>query len=360
MKKKHKKHLWTDVPRYRTWVLARDKALEQLHTNAQLQSADILRHILTDALLVAKSHYHSIKANPATADSMDWPLKTVFHRGAIQLMNVLHKMNDTSYTLSKASEAEIIAQLSTKPVHARVTQLEISSREKQISINRVQLYMDRLRRKVLTAAQSSAISAPDEKSFLIDVLQSFPRHRTVIKPKRLLKPQLMTEADGDAKFDIAIDNVDETTWEEMLASYTEDYIPKFRGPEYIVDIKTKDQDEYYAWEFERDMSNEFVQSVRDGQIAAATENGITDFVWIAVVDNRVDACCLWRDGLLVSEIEAQLKDHEDDDDECDVGAGEGLTPPIHFNCRCTLAPATDDIPAKPDNGAKDFADWLDT
>lgn len=33
---------------------------------------------------------------------------------------------------------------------------------------------------------------------------------------------------------------------------------------------------------------------------------------------------------------------------------------ISHNCRCTLAPATDAIPDKPDTGAKEFEEWINS
>lgn len=227
--------------------------------------------------------------------------------------------------------------------------------------HRIKLYLDRLRRKIVNQAQSSALNAKTVDAFLVDVLQSFPKKRRALRPKRILKPQLMEAAgDDEPKFDAAVDIIDQDAWNDMLSDYKDDFVPKYRGPEYEVELGTGDEAEtWYAWEYERDLTNEFVASVRDGQIEAANDAGITDFVWIAVVDNVTDACCLWRDGLLISEIEDQLDDHQSEDADCDID-DDGLTPPIHFNCRCTLAPASDTMPEQPDDGTKDFGDWLET
>jgi hypothetical protein len=163
-----------------------------------------------------------------------------------------------------------------------------------------------------------------------------------------------------------LDHIDEAAWKDMVDDYLHDYIPKWRAPEYVVDIPITDptitaegREVWYAWEFERDLTQEFVQSVRDGQVGAAKEAGITDFVWIAVIDSVTDACCRWRDGLLVSEIEKELAQHQDEDDECNLEGG-GLTPPLHFNCRCALAPAQDNIPDRPSLEDPDFETWLNT
>ncbi len=326
--------------------------------------------------MVAKSQFHGIKMGHQSA--IDWfeqHLRQNYGQASQQLYQVVSDLRSRAYTLARASESEIIAQLQRRPIHAVVnSQILHQIRHKDSVVggniaHRINLYVDKLRRKITTYAQTYALSAKDPEEFARDISIAFPRARKVTIPRRILKPQLMEarvtpdwggQTLDDTGADIAIDNIDQATWDDMLDAYKDEYVPKTRGPEFeIGDPEVTGQDTWYAWEFERDMTNEFVQSVRDGTMDAATSNGITDFVWIAIVDNVTDDCCLWRDGLLVSEIEAQLDDHEDEDEGCDDG-GSGLTPPIHFNCRCTLSPATDEIPDKPDDGAQDFEDWLDT
>jgi len=82
--------------------------------------------------------------------------------------------------------------------------------------------------------------------------------------------------------------------------------------------------------------------------------GVKDLNWIAVIDDRTDDCCLWRDGLTTMEIEDELNGNHADDD-CDA-----TTPPAHFNCRCRLAPVTDDLPDVPASNQIDFEEWLDS
>jgi hypothetical protein len=373
---KHNKHFFTAIPKYKRWVKARDQVLEVLHTKAQLQSADIMRKTLTNTLLAAKAFHHQLKTHDHhSIEAFDHHLKAVFHDAGISLYHIILHLRRTTYTLAKASEAEIIAQVSPgKRIAGKVTTADVHAIQGGNSFAggplypRIRMYLNRMRSRILNQAQASALHSKSDHEFLLDVMASFPKARRIQRPKRILKPALM-EADSlpssvgreyslgdDAS--ASIDMVDEQAWQDMLAAYTDEFVPAWRAPEYIVDFPTLPENEsWYAWEFERDLTNEFVQSVRDGQIDAAQENGITDFVWIAVVDGVTDACCLWRDGLLVSEIEDRLDEHEGEDDECDV-EGDGLTPPIHFNCRCTLAPATDYIPEKPDDGKVEFDDWL--
>lgn len=361
-----KKFRFDDVPRYRKWVKARDRALEELHTRAQLESTDVMKNSLTHVLQAARGYYQPAAHGIDAIEHFDHHIRSIFAEAGVQLSMILSKLKKRSYTLAKASESEILAQLIKRQVRASVTRMDMEKLAKKPTLakghpdHRIKLYLDRLRRKIVNQAQTSVLNAKDVNAFLIDVLYAFPRKRSIIRPKRILKPALM-EAGDTPKVDAAIDLIDQEEWDDMLKAYKDEYVPKYRGPEYVVDMGTGDEtDEWYAWEFERDLTNEFVSAVRDGQIDAARENGITDFVWIAVVDDVTDACCLWRDGLLTSEIEAQMPDHEGDDEGCDVEPDAGMTPPIHFNCRCTLAPASETMPEQPDDGSKDFGDWLDT
>ena len=220
--------------------------------------------------------------------------------------------------------------------------------------------MDRLARKIVNQAQTAALNDNTIADYLRSVTYAFPKKRKLGKnPRRVLKPQLMEAKATTLLYDAAIDFVDQAAWDRMLDKYKQDYVPKHRAPEYVIDEATDDTEAYYAWEYERDVINDFVTAVRSGQEQGASENGVTDFVWIAVVDDRTDECCLWRDGLLVSEIEKQLKAHVHEDENCVLGSN-GLVPPLHFNCRCSLAPATDEIPEKPDVDYKSFEDWLNT
>jgi hypothetical protein len=373
------KHSYLESPAYRKWVLDRDKALEQLHLNAQLRQTDEMRNILTQVLLTSKAYYYELKdqTRPHTVDGFEKQVKDILRIGGDRLFHIYSMLRSRAYVLAKTSETEIIAQLRPhKHISNHIPHNILTQRQGADSFaggpvfHRIQLYMDRLARIIVSRAQTSALLSKDQFDFMFDVLLSFPKKKIYIRPPRILKPALMKEAAGDDDdpplVDAAIDAIDPSVFEDMVDEYKTEYIPQWRAPEYIIDLPIKDptltaggQEVWYAWEFERDLTNEFVKSVRDGQVDAATSTGISDFVWIAIIDSHTDACCRWRDGLLVSEIEKQLSQHEGEDSECDLD-GDGLTPPIHFNCRCSLAPATDDIPAKPGLDTKDFDEWLDS
>jgi hypothetical protein len=115
-------------------------------------------------------------------------------------------------------------------------------------------------------------------------------------------------------------------------------------------------DKIYGWELEQQLTHDFVKSVRDGQIDAANVNGINEFIWIAIIDQRTcELCCEWRSGLTTSEIEKTLADNPELKEHCDV-----VVPPAHFNCRCGIAPVAIDLETTDiqTTDAKEFDDWL--
>ncbi len=187
------------------------------------------------------------------------------------------------------------------------------------------------------------------------VASTFPKPKVVKRPKRVLPG--LTEAAKKTPELLSVGIIDDAEWADILDDYNKTYVPKFRGPESVLDFwpkkKSDDEEVWYAWELERDLTQEFVQNVRDGQIDAANENGIDDFVWIAVIDDVTDECCRWRDGLTTSEIQSQLKGAHRDD-ECRATA-----PPAHFNCRCTLAPMLREADlSPPESNLAEFDEWL--
>lgn len=391
-----KKHSLLSSPKYKRWVSERDRALEELHQRAQLRQTDEMRRALSDALIAAKAAYYELKdhTRPHAIDSLEHSMKSILRGAGDRLFVIYTDLRRQAYVLAKTSEVEILHQHNAKKgIVSKLHAGELAKHQGGESFaggpmyQRIQMYMDRLGRKIVSTIQTSALNAPDMESFLQDVMSAFPTRKAYKRPPRSLKPlqesdrrtissgvpdwqQTYEDARAEgataAEATMLLDQEGQAAWDDMVQAYKNEYIPEWRAPEYVVNIPITDPtiqqdgtEVWYAWEFERDMTNEFVNAVREGQIQGAKDAGITDFVWIAVIDSVTDACCRWRDGLLVSEIKDRLPQHEDEDDSCNL-ENDGLTPPLHFNCRCTLAPATDNIPDKPDDGAAEFNEWLDT
>ncbi len=381
-----------EVPSYRSFVNQRDQALQVFHNKTQQIISDLLRGVFSNVLLNIQAYYTKLVGDSATplinqviAD-LDRNVDGQFKAVIPQITSLVMRMRQNSYIMANAGEVEAIGRALGSDQTADVGQQQVKEEEERPSSaggqlpQRVELYFDRLRRKLMDAIQLGAISQDNQTDFMDRVYKILPQQRRYARPPKALKDvkesnrfrEQISFGRGRGRgtpvggVSMTTGFIDESLWEGMVQDYIEEYVPVNRGPEAVVDVKaipkaTKtiagsippaSKDQWYLWELERDITQEFVDSVRKGQIDAANKNGITDFVWIAIVDSKTDECCLWRDGLTTKEIARRLKTDKSGD-PC-----KAITPPAHFNCRCTLAGATDKIPDKPDVDLGDFEQWL--
>jgi DNA-binding protein Fis len=347
-----------------------DRALEVLLNKAQGEVTDVLRHAFTriveivafrytmlgtDNLMSAKAR-HSLQV-------IDQEIERTFQPFAQRVLQIMTKLKAQSYTLSLVGETEAIGRAKNQVMqfdvkHGQALQNAMKGRDGTSPASQVQIAFDRIRRKVLDAVEMSMIQGEDTQETLERVIKALPKKRLIKKPKRSLKPIPLQEADKPEKISLAIGFVSDEEWAQIVDDYTAEYIPTGRGPETVFDLPDPqggpELEERYGWEIEQEMTDSFVNSVRSGQNEAANQLGITDFVWIALVDDKTDECCTWRDGLTSEEIKAKLKG-EHKNDECEV-----IVPPAHFNCRCTMAPMLKDMPDSEPSNAQDFEDWLNS
>lgn len=281
---------------------------------------------------------------------------------AREISDIIQGLRVKTFALSAAGEAEAIGQALNKKTRYELRPHILDKIKKSKSPSGYdfdrKIFMDLMKIKdkfkqklYWTMLNSDQITDHEAAKYLFSVL---PKTKDLNTRRRIIKPLYMTEADQDPKEDFSSGYLDDETWDEILNDYKTN-IKVDRGPKDIAGIyQDPEETPYYTWELEQEVTQDFVTQVRSGQIEAANQNGITEFVWLAVVDDRTDDCCLWRDGLTTKEIEERLKtDHKND--ECQV-----WTPPAHFNCRCQLAPATDDLPEVPASNEKDFEEWLNS
>lgn len=181
--------------------------------------------------------------------------------------------------------------------------------------------------------------------------------RKPVRKLTLKKNDLGLKEAKKKKPDLSSTLIDDATWDNILKGYKEDYQTPHNPRDFIVGGKLQDELDdalVYSWEVDQDLTDEFMRQVNDSQEAAFEKAGLTKFVWIAVLDNRTcQECCVWRDGLTIEEIEAALKSGRKGD-KC-----QSLKPPAHPNCRCTLAPAFDNLPERPNSNLKEFEEWLE-
>lgn len=272
---------------------------------------------------------------------------TCIHKLQIEQCNFLRIVK----ALTIASETEAIGRTLLKSSQYKVGSIP------ETGIDRVAFKaLDRLKDELKKKLHGLIYSHPDipreeAKAIFQKVL---PKVKDLGDKKRFLKPIKAIEAQrGDTKSrkEWSSGYIDDETWNVILDDYLKDQ-PVDRSFDHIVG-ETVDEEPYYGWELERDTVNEFVKEVREGQLDAAKQMGVTDFVVISIIDDRTcDKCCgnygcVDFDGHTVKEIEEMTK-------------GEQSAPPYHGNCRCALAPATEDLPKMADDGSKEFDEWLNT
>lgn len=220
----------------------------------------------------------------------------------------------------------------------------------------------------------------EESEALGRIFKALPKKKRIparavlkkVKVTEASRPKMKSRSEDESGISIGLtrgDNYtfdfDQDTWNRVVHEYQNDYVPIDRSPENFINLKDPftsipikddipESDKIYAWELENEITNDFVKTVRDGQVSAANENGIDDFVWISILDDKTDECCQWRHGLLTGEIEDRLAKDDSLSEDCDA-----VVPPAHFNCRCTLAPASKDLQMVNNTDLnQEFDEWL--
>lgn len=364
---------------YRSFVNQRNKALEEILQKRLIQ-VDAILDELEQVVIDIASGYLAVISN-RDIKQFEMRIDPVFELASVRAVDIMRKLRRSAYALAYAGENEAIARATAKKTDGTLTKAKVDQIVEQPLVNggtmddRMRLYFGRLKRRIIDAMQYSLSTGEDVTNAVRRLRDAFPPKRVLRRPRRNLKPVKAKEADGDTMDDRGMlfqfgseeqrDSVsyskawvDPEVWDSILGEYTAEYVPTGRGPgdkvkyPYTAAGKTKWKSAY-QWEVEKDITHDFVNQVRAGQKDAANENGYTDFVWIAIVDNKTDKCCLKRDGLTTKEIEKQVK-RWTKEERCN----DAIVPPAHFNCRCDLAPVTDDLPEKPIKDLGDFETWL--
>jgi len=356
---------------YLKFIAERDQALETLYVRANEEINDLLRRAMSRALGVVSYYYAQIKGDDALTlqgrkltAAIDWEIAAEFNLTARHMGLVVQELNAAAYALALVGEAEAIGRALKQPAKYEVprgtAEAQAAEDAQGESVEgRVALELSRVRRAIMDAVELARVKQEPLDETLQRVKAALPKARTVKRPKRKLAKVI--EANGEPGDPFSFGFVDDALWTKIVNAYVDAYVPKWRGPESVFDVEIEGlTEEWYGWQVEQYLANEFVSKVRSGQDAAAKQNGVADMQWIAVVDDKTDECCLWRDGLTSQEIEQELKSGKHKDDECD-----SIVPPAHFNCRCTMAPMLDVQLAgeefeKPASNAQEFETWLNT
>lgn len=385
----------TDSPKYVKFMASRDRALELLlqkylnHMGAVVAS---LEHRTLDAATVMGAKGLSPYDLKKKRADFEKRLDPWFHMAAEETLALMTRLRRSTYALSYLGHTEAIARTLDKFTPTRLTGKdldEVASSDSPFGgkiRHRLELYYSRLLRDVLDAFQMAQVMAtdgdPESASSMLDrIRRAFPTSRPDTRPSKAMAkmreaaafrgpiPGMAGGSGGGQRVDVASSASDESLsftsgviepaeWNQILEDYFSEQFPEGspnRTPYSRVYYSESDATDEgrYGWEVERDVTEDFVRQVRDGENDAANAQGITDFQWIAIVDSKTDDCCLWRDALTSAEIQAELESGDHSDDECTA-----IMAPAHFYCRCRNAPMTDDIPNVESSDLPSFEEYL--
>lgn len=360
---------------YRGFVNERDKALEHILINAQLRIAESSTEAFIDILNLVKINYDMIAVadshtfNKNRLDQFEQSLKATLTKLGFEIFKHIVDLRKKSYLLTYASEAQAVRQSVGVKFKAMLKKAELENKSEDTQILKKLSYeLSQLRRKIIGALEFAVVSGDDTKTAMARVYKALPR-QSVAGKRQALRKVKAREAIGYV-FDIEKKGrnfsweIDPYVWQLALDDYSELYIPTDRSPAALFDLSDPNtgvklldevdpENRVWAWQIEKDVTNDFVKQVRDGQIQAAKDNGIDDFVVISVIDERTcESCCgefgcADFNGKLVSEVEKMTD-------------GEFGAPSYHFNCRCTVAPASKELQTDEAESEKEFEEWLNS
>ena len=294
------------------------------------------------------------------------PIKNELMLASVQTSEMTRRLRGPAFLLAHAGEAEAMSRALGRSLSSNAKVKDHKNKEAPSGGDldgKIMLYFERLARDIQDALQTAAVvsESPTER-----VAKAFPKTREIASTPALSRRRtresdpeelMIKQVKWVPKLSVGVS--DDEMWDEIIEDYTSTTLPESifkRGPTdktLYYDVTTEEESERYTWEVEQEITEDFVRSVRSGKQDAANENGINDFMWIAVTDKKTDACCFNRDGHSSSEIEVMLDNGKLDADECDA-----IVPPAHFNCRCSAAPMTEDLPESNGVDYGSFEDWL--
>lgn len=354
--------------KYNRFVNARDQALERMLLKTRAETSDILKNIMNEVIHTVSTYYPYMGddigyTSVRMARNLDHDLDTRLSHFVMPIFYAWTRLRKNAYILANAGEQQAITNCGlgkgNKPINkenimnAAHGDTEFGSVQSRIILN-----LARMRRDIMDAVQLSKVLKSDWPSARKRILRVFPMPEARLKLKVLPRSYKETAKNSDDDyFDF---NVSDEDWNEILNDYTKNYVPKWRDPrsdegklETPVSVGEDNEHVIYSWELERDVTNDFVQQVRDGENDGAKANGVTDFVWVAILDKKTDECCEERDGLTTSQIEQKVSSGEIDD-------GLGSAVPLHPSCRCRLVPAANGLEELSGYTDEDFQNWLES
>ena len=322
----------------------RDDMLDEFHRKLLLRLTNAQAAHYFYIIDVCDYHFKTIKFFTNDGRHTVSQLQNFVTQNMTNLSNVLtdiiYKSRRLTYLAQSASELERLSRLKN----------ERNKLEHNFNVNKDEL----LSKVVLSLHQTkSKIIQEIERCYVAKDRDIEKRIKKVLPQIKKVKKPLIREA---KKF-TTLDKVDELSqsfisendWDSILSDYKADFIPLYRNDKTESGRFYRDENDVYASDVERLATDEWLQGVKDGTNEAAIAAGVTDLMWVAVLDSHTREEHERRDGLLKSEIEDKLENDSDwKDDEYDSVAPSG------FNCRCRSVPYIPE--AEGETG--DFDSWI--
>jgi SPP1 gp7 family putative phage head morphogenesis protein len=343
--------------RYAEFVRGRDVALERIHVNAQVDLARITYAMLAQIENLTASAAIKVRGfgAHAIAEQYESGTKEIMRQVFPVLVRRAFRLRRAAFVLSYAGEQEAIGRATKR--RAAVSRSDFANRiETEMAAptlygdpqKRIWLALMNLRRRIVQAFETALTQELEPHDVVERVKMAFPKVKVYRRPPlTLVKP--IREAEGDPREPkdwLDLDFIDSTDWDLAVQSYKDSELPASRLDN-VAGYAEGTGMMKYDWELEQEATEDFVRSVRQGQVKGAEDMGVKEFVWIALIDNKTcDECCLPRNGLTTGEI-------DDLGDDCGV-----TVPPAHPHCRCQIGPvaATDEVEG-PDWSS--FNEWLE-
>lgn len=355
------------APKYAQFIKQRDAALDKLHSKAQTKAADELKVALKRIETIVRATITHLPnemqfshADSMLAQHLGSQIDFELNEYKSKLVQIVTRLRRSAATMALLGELEAISRVTGKQVTVNKKRVDVVKPYVEHPYggtieSHFSMALKKLRDKIVNAVVLGKIRGDETELVLDMVRKQYPKFKRYKRPPRQLKP--IREAERKPVETFVFGTFPEEDVQDMLADYAEEYVPKFRS-DAVFDVEgdagfSIDEGEWAQWEVENQITSDFVDLVRDKQIQAASDQGITDFVWITVFGPNTCDSCKWRNGLTTSEIEAKLEQVDDDID--------ATNPPAHPHCYCTLAPYSEagfegfDAP----ESLGDFETWLE-
>lgn len=338
------------------------RALEQMLQYILSQGNDEFVH----AMKKAEHFYSHIAVTGAGSGHIQTALIELWAPEIQRSIALIRRLKKASYVLSKTSENEALARIIPRKAKSNLTPNETNYAPGYLSdLNtRVELAYEYQASKIARAIRIGRVLQETPPQILARVKRTYPSYRIVktgrknlAKPKlreaEPKKPRITNETTEDA---IEQDFYDDQEWNDMVDLYKESELWSGRSSDETQTGfgETEEGEPRYKFQFEQEATEDFVSSVRAGEIQAANDQGIDEFIWTAVLDAKTcEECCAKRDGLLTSEIEKKLNTTWKND------LCKAIVPPAHINCRCQPLPVASDFIPDQKVSFTGIDEWLD-